>query len=151
MDHYFPETDKGKAIDLNNLTQEELNRRGFMKIKPEHIAEINETGISDLTGSNIHFISEANQVLKEIKSFDNIFDKIKNSTVIDTKKIYNDLKLRLDFLENNNPILFQDLINNSELKDRIDNFSKLEEQLVKSPNIDNYQEVEIIANKEKDV
>jgi len=138
---------KGKGIDFNNLSQSELERRGL--VNPQL------TGLPIITGENTQFITEANSVLREIKTFEsNHKDNIFPSEQME-QGFYNLLRSRLHKLSEANPIMYQDLIKSNSLNDRIDKFVDLENKIFANP-IDHpvsnaYNDVEMATNQEQDI
>ena len=148
MDHYFPEADKGKTIDLNNLSQAELERRGLgSEHKPEII-------LSDITGDNSKFITEANQVLREVRVFNDMYDNQNFSTATNCEIVFKAIKLRLETLADNSPILYQDIILKDVLNERVEKFWKIGDKLnidQAFSNNETYNEAEKAASEEKDI
>jgi hypothetical protein len=107
------------------------------------------TGLPIITGENTNFITEANTVLREIKTFEsNHKDNIFPSEQME-QGFYNLLRGRLHKLSEANPVLYQDLIKSNSLNDRIDHFVDLEKDLF--PDSNTYNEVEMTTNQEKDI
>ena len=84
-----------------------------------------------------------NRIHEGDKSFDN------------QKEIYNNLRVRLLNLSEDNPILYRDLIKGDYFNDPIEIFLGLENEILPkledSPISETYNEVEIATNQEKDV
>jgi len=109
------------------------------------------SGLPILTGENTQFITEANAVLREIKTFegmhkDNKFPENEKSI---EQGFYNLLRNRLHKLSEANPILYQDLIKSNTLNDRIDHFVDLENKLF--PFDTHKSDVEIAALQEQEI
>ncbi len=137
---------KGKDIDPNEISQAELERRANL--------EENLPIIREITGESSYFVTEANAVLKEMNIFNLRNDQGLFPSYELKKALYKTLDQRLDDLKEGNPILYQDLIAKTDLKDRIEKFENLDSEFwggTPSPASNNYEEVAIAANKEKDV
>lgn len=145
MDHYFPESSKGKAVDLNNLSQAELERRGL--IEPEL------TGLKTITGKSEEFGKEGGMILKELQTFTNYFNEDKFPDTKLEKVSYNLLSKRLTDWSKANPDKYKEFMINEFNKEIIDTFNELQSDinLIDSPQSDNYEEVENVANQERDV
>jgi hypothetical protein len=111
---------KGKDIDPNEISQAELERRANL--------EENLPIIREITGESSYFVTEANAVLKEMNIFNLRNDQGLFPSYELKKALYKTLDQRLDDLKEGNPILYQDLIAKTDLKDRIEKFENLDSE-----------------------
>jgi hypothetical protein len=143
----FDNLDKGKAVDLSNLTQSEIERRARL---PETMK-----GLQHITGDTDKFDTEADAILKEINSF-NIRQETKTFPHEQIQEgLYTLLRERLHKLASANPEQYQRLIKSDYLNDLLNKFVDLESSVFRkiddSPKSTSYNEVELSTIQEQDV
>ena len=139
---------KGKEIDPNEFSKEELERRLKLPI------------IQEITGERENFDKEVTLISREINSFTRKYEN--NSFPHEASLqpgIYRYIRERLHKLGTANPEQYENLMQNEEYRSKFDNFVDLENNILGTlPNYietaqstNNYEEVEIESRNEQDV
>ena len=142
MDHYFPEPSKGKAVDLRNLSQTELERRGI---------DSQMTGLSEITALPENFEPEGGMLLKEINSFTTLYVEDRFPRTQLAQANYEILNRRIENWSKSNPELFAEFMKNQWNKEVIDKFSDLRADVYLFSVSDTYSDVEKAASEEQEI
>jgi len=155
--------DKGKSIDLNNLSLSELERRGFVDHQLTGLAKGIE--LIDLQNSKLHmlptgeFINESSSLINEINSFTEKHQARNLGTATQTVLLYNLMRAKLNRLYDLNSLYFNDWIKNDHINDTINDFVSLEktinsldDDIAKSDHeSETYNEIALATVQEQDI
>jgi hypothetical protein len=142
MDHYFPEPSKGKAVDLRNLSQTELERRGI---------DSQMTGLSEISGNPGNFWREGEILKREIKTFTEHYEEDKFPRTELAQATYNLISRRIDKWIDANPELYQQFIQYDFNNRTLENFRDLHADVNLIAQSETYKEAEKAASEEKDI
>jgi hypothetical protein len=117
----IPSTNKGKAVDLDNLSQSEMLKRGLLKP--------NLTGLKEITGLPENFEAESNAVFNELHTFivKHELSTFPNETI--QEGLYNNTRERLLKFSEANPDLYNKYLNNKFIDKKIQKFIELEKEI----------------------
>jgi hypothetical protein len=118
MNHYFTE-DKGKAIDISNLSINEINRRALAN---------QPTGLTDITPEN--FDASSNAVLGEISQFLDYQERSAFPKDIVKTGLFSLISERLYKLSQVNAELYSKLINDDSKNNLIEKFLSFRNELL---------------------
>jgi len=135
LDHYLPDRNKGKATDLAELSETEINRRILKEITGE---------------KEIRFDMESNMVLQQLTHF---MDKGEDFPNNDLKiGMYNMIRAKLLALSSLSPMLYENFIKDDNINKEIEKFLNLEDKINPDDNqSDTYNEVAKATIEEQDV
>jgi hypothetical protein len=123
---------KGKNVDINNLSQAEMDRRRLLELNQFEVdrregLQQQLTGLRDITGNS--FTEESETVLAEIETFLDYTEKSKFPKPEVAAGIYNLLRERLLKLSQSSVRQYDQLTDNKVVNSRIEKFLDLEAQV----------------------